>query len=753
MANIGTLVASLDLDVTGLDAGLKSAEASLNSVGTSSNATTDEMSSGFGGVGNDIATISDAALRFRAILRSIVALGLAKFFKDAFTAAAEAQRSIQDLGAAIRLHGGNWDQLSVSVENFIDTMQNTFGVSDELVANAIRRFIDYGMSTKEAMATFQVAMDLAAGTGKTLEEAVNALARGYNGQTTALQRLVGGTDDAIDTGEKYESLLKRINELFAGRAQSRVGDMISKIDGLKESWGEFMETVGFMVAGKQNTNILIDPFKGALDVFVEEFSNSQAAVEKRIRRTMQYNNEQLNLLEGLGQGSTMLADFYRRELAIGDAALSKIIDKQHEAANAIDKTNRDNRQMFGPPVPNESDIAFARPAYLAEIDEETKKAEEIAKQSLERVLAARREFFDQWVSTQSIILQNSPADMLDPKLGELADEWRKYNAILSDPTASEASRELAQMRVDAILSETDAIEDLQATRKAEIEAIQIANNEFNKQPGRDFQSTSDFNEARVNALSEELGLINEILAQDKITRNSMVTNAQRYYAVAMSLVDLERQQMEEMRINADLIAEVIHSRMEAIARETEMLLRDSMDGLKGWIFDLSGELNNAFRDSFFKLLKGQFDDFYSFISAITDVFLRSISQQMANVFLSSDGIGGLIGGLLSSGSGSSTSSFTGMSPQTLDIPEFAAGGFVSRPTLALVGEAGPEMIVPMTKMRNERFMSGLGTANDNGNSVMVNFNIHTPDVASFKQSQSQIMAQAVSALGRARRDM
>jgi hypothetical protein len=30
------------------------------------------------------------------------------------------------------------------------------------------------------------------------------------------------------------------------------------------------------------------------------------------------------------------------------------------------------------------------------------------------------------------------------------------------------------------------------------------------------------------------------------------------------------------------------------------------------------------------------------------------------------------------------------------VPAFAAGGFITRPTLALVGEAGPEMIVPLT---------------------------------------------------------
>jgi phage-related minor tail protein len=40
------------------------------------------------------------------------------------------------------------------------------------------------------------------------------------------------------------------------------------------------------------------------------------------------------------------------------------------------------------------------------------------------------------------------------------------------------------------------------------------------------------------------------------------------------------------------------------------------------------------------------------------------------------------------------------------IPAFAAGGIVTRPTLALVGEAGPEMIVPLNSRRSERGSSG-----------------------------------------------
>ena len=50
-----------------------------------------------------------------------------------------------------------------------------------------------------------------------------------------------------------------------------------------------------------------------------------------------------------------------------------------------------------------------------------------------------------------------------------------------------------------------------------------------------------------------------------------------------------------------------------------------------------------------------------------------------------------------------------------DIPTLAKGGIVTSPTLALIGEAGPEAVIPLTRM--------------NGRSVHVTNNIHAPEVS------------------------
>jgi len=90
------------------------------------------------------------------------------------------------------------------------------------------------------------------------------------------------------------------------------------------------------------------------------------------------------------------------------------------------------------------------------------------------------------------------------------------------------------------------------------------------------------------------------------------------------------------------------------------------------------------------------------------------------------------------------------------VMPFANGGIVSGPTpfpmrggTGLMGEAGPEAIMPLTRGANGR----LGVeASGGGRPVNITMNISTPDVEGFNRSQGQIAAQLSRALGRGQRN-
>lgn len=118
-----------------------------------------------------------------------------------------------------------------------------------------------------------------------------------------------------------------------------------------------------------------------------------------------------------------------------------------------------------------------------------------------------------------------------------------------------------------------------------------------------------------------------------------------------------------------------------------------------------------------------------------------------------------IGGLLGQGLGTVMNAFLpfaqgGAFTQGRVTP-FANGGIVNSPTAfpmrggtGLMGEAGPEAIMPLTRGPGGK----LGVrAEGHGRAVNIVMNVSTPDVEGFRRSQGQIAAQLGRALGRGQR--
>lgn len=112
------------------------------------------------------------------------------------------------------------------------------------------------------------------------------------------------------------------------------------------------------------------------------------------------------------------------------------------------------------------------------------------------------------------------------------------------------------------------------------------------------------------------------------------------------------------------------------------------------------------------------------------------------------GIGGVLNGILGFADGGA---FT-----QGKVTPFARGGVVSQPVtfpmrggLGLMGEAGPEAIMPLARGADGKLgvRSGGG-----GRPVNVVMNIQTPDAVGFQRSQSQIAAQMSRALSRGQRN-
>lgn len=108
----------------------------------------------------------------------------------------------------------------------------------------------------------------------------------------------------------------------------------------------------------------------------------------------------------------------------------------------------------------------------------------------------------------------------------------------------------------------------------------------------------------------------------------------------------------------------------------------------------------------------------------------------------------LLGGGLAAG---------GTAGKALPVP-FASGGVISSPiafplkggSTGIAGERGAEAIMPLSRGPDGR----LGIAADTGaRAVNVTFNVSTPDVQSFKRTETQIAAMMSRALAQGQRNM
>ena len=163
---------------------------------------------------------------------------------------------------------------------------------------------------------------------------------------------------------------------------------------------------------------------------------------------------------------------------------------------------------------------------------------------------------------------------------------------------------------------------------------------------------------------------------------------------------------------------------------------------------ISGGLRKAFDGLIFDGMKLN-DALKTVASTIVDqvysIAIRPVTGALGGLL--AQGVSGVLGAGLPFANGGAFS-------QGKVMP-FARGGVVSAPTgfpmrggMGLMGEAGPEAIMPLARGPDGR----LGVQAAGGRAMNVVMNISTPDVQGFQRSQSQVAAQVSRALSRGQRN-
>ena len=195
-----------------------------------------------------------------------------------------------------------------------------------------------------------------------------------------------------------------------------------------------------------------------------------------------------------------------------------------------------------------------------------------------------------------------------------------------------------------------------------------------------------------------------------------------------------------------------------MADDTELLdTASTLDSLSLKTHELSTGANSfarAMTSAFATSVTGgkQFDDVLKSLALrLSDLSVRLAFKPLTSAL--SGGIDSLLSGLTGIGGTPSTASVAAASGA---VKPFASGGVIGTPTYfpligggtGLAGEAGPEAIMPLRRGPDGKLgVSG----NGGGNSITVQ--IATPDVDSFRRSESYITGQIARAVARGQRSL
>jgi hypothetical protein len=134
-----------------------------------------------------------------------------------------------------------------AVESQITKTSLLTGLTDDELRPSFERFV---RATKDADAALQlqaVAIDVAAGSGKSLEAVTNAMSKAAEGNAGSLAKLGVGLTAAQLKTMSMEEITAQLAATFGGQASEKADTFAGKMDRLKVAFDEGKETVGSFV--------------------------------------------------------------------------------------------------------------------------------------------------------------------------------------------------------------------------------------------------------------------------------------------------------------------------------------------------------------------------------------------------------------------------------------------------------------------------------------------------------------------------
>ena len=294
----------------------------------------------------------------RSVKRLAGSLGIAfgvRGIGRSIKAFAEDDKAAKALGQTLNNLGLAFGSSSATVNGYISRLEQQTGVLDDELRPAMDRFLRATMSVTKSQELLNLALDISAGTGKSLTQVSQSLQKGYLGQTQALGRLGVGLSKAELASSSFEEIQQKLSVLFAGQASIAANTYAGEIAKLQVAVNNAKETIGkgFVDALKiASGSSTIDPVVAGIGKIANAFAYLTRETGKFIAITKDiFKNPSLfaptgglfNNGKGFGNISMSVSS---QDTQKADAiAASKAAAAQLKATQALTKSTKENLKL------------------------------------------------------------------------------------------------------------------------------------------------------------------------------------------------------------------------------------------------------------------------------------------------------------------------------------------------------------------------------------------------------------------------
>ena len=170
-----------------------------------------------------------------------------KLLIDGVKSAIEDEAAQAKLATTLRNVAGATDATIASTEAYILKTSLATGVTDDELRPSLERLARSTGNLQKAQELQTLALDIAAGSGKSLEAVSNALGKAYDGNSAGLAKLGVGLSAAELKTMSFDQVTAALANTFEGQASIQADTFAGKMQRLTVAFNEGKETVGSFV--------------------------------------------------------------------------------------------------------------------------------------------------------------------------------------------------------------------------------------------------------------------------------------------------------------------------------------------------------------------------------------------------------------------------------------------------------------------------------------------------------------------------